>query len=127
MHNLTNNDLSDEEVLRGNMIIHNFVKQHRNDPFGGHINKFLNAGVSMLYFHASIDWIYPVVDKIERLGYNTTISRVKDESPLIYHCIIAKEHVAEGRLVHEISNYKITAIWNAVIEFCKLNITENAT
>jgi len=127
MHNLTNNDLSDEDILRGNMIIHNFVKQHRNDSFGGHINKFFNAGVSMLYFHASIDWIYPVVDKIERLGYNTTISRIKDESPLIYHCIIAKDRGEEGQLVHEISNYKITAIWNAVIEFCKLNITENAT
>jgi hypothetical protein len=46
------------------------------------------------------------------------IARLKDESPLYYHCRISKEGEDES-IIHEISNYKITAIWNAVIEFCK--------
>lgn len=118
MHTLVDTFLGDDEIIAGNTTIATFIKLNRNDSFGTYIFKYLDKEYYDLYFHSCIEWIYPVIDKIERMGYNTCISRLKVDSKVTYSCKISSEtNPDESYEVH--TDYKITAIWYAVVKFCQ--------
>ena len=57
-----------------NKVIAEFDKRMFN---GLHINEFTGKLPRMKY-HTSFDWLMPVVEKIESLGFNTKIYRMED-------------------------------------------------
>lgn len=81
--------------------------------------------IDKLEFHSSWDWLIPVVEKIEELGFLTTIKYRNCADEGKYHeIIISKNHWVFGESlqsfeqIENAENYsKIQAVWNGVVNF----------
>lgn len=87
-----------------------------NFPIGGNI-----LNVKDLIYHTSWDWLMPVVEKIENLGYSTFTSVLSDHLGKGKHMFIFKVKFFDelGVDYHEAFSFngKIEATYEAVIEF----------
>lgn len=116
---IVNIDLGFEEVQEGNRVITEFIKLFPDDKWGGFKNLYENKYFPEPYYHSAFQWLMPVVDKIERLGYDTSVVRKKTGDKVTYSCKIRKEQDDKAEFVaNTVSDFKITAVWNAVIKFC---------
>lgn len=120
--------MSEQEILKGNKLIAEFIGAvyiRREDLFDDHIieefiynnnhpiSKQIPKVTENLYhlrYHLSWDWLMPVVEKIETLGYKWEIG-MSATSPYHY-CKIWSIGTIEG-----IST--LDAIYGAIIEFIK--------
>lgn len=74
--------------------------------------------LSRLQYNTSWDWLMPVVDKIERLGYRTDIFKADDSDTHL--CQVWTHHAERSQLVStakEWSRTKIEAVYGAVVQF----------
>jgi len=71
---------------------------------------------SKLKFHSSWDWLMPVVEKIDSLGYETEILSYNDvkDSSRINQCVILQNN---NVIVRPDAKTKIEATWQAVVDF----------
>lgn len=108
--------MTQEEILEGNKLIAEFMGY---DYFKNHyIHRDSNTPIGNMFtedkiqYHSSFDWLMPVVEKIEALGYSVFIqndccwlrvARAGMKIPIITH----------------LSDNKITSTYKAVIEFIK--------
>lgn len=96
--------MTQQEILEGNLLIADFMGI---DEFVK--STFLVDGSSVLTYNSSWGALMPVVEKIERIGYEVWI---KANSCWIYG-------YPETEITHIMDNPKIEAVWLAVVEFIK--------
>lgn len=116
---MKNMDQGFEEIELGNAVIAKFMGLVKDDK-GLYKFSHMKMGYTDLYFHSNIEWIYPVLDKIERHGFDSAIMRMKIDDTVKYSCKIRKEKIdpkADSE-AHVIDTCKITALWKAVVKFC---------
>jgi len=116
---MKNMDQSFEEIEQGNAVIAKFMGLVKDDK-GLYKFAHMKTGYTDLYFHSNIEWLMPVLDKIERHGFDSVIIRMKVDDTVKYSCKIRKEKIdskADSE-AHVICDYKISAIWRTVITFC---------
>lgn len=110
-----------EDILAGNKLIAEFMGAKITSPVGytgrdvvfSEVTHGLRTHVSMaLRYHLNWDWLMPVVEKIESLGYRVLIER---GGGITNYCKIRKrkDMIAESAS----HNSKINATFSAVIEF----------
>ena len=71
-----------------------------------------------LHYHSDWNWLMPVVEKIESLGYKVDISKWENSQ----YCGI---YLNGKKIAGNETNTKIEAVYNACIEFIKWYITQN--
>jgi len=120
-----------EEIISGNKIIAVFDGGVIQADAVGHLKRNIffrdmkmglhlyNA--EMLCYHSSFDWLMPVVEKIEKLGYKTVLAT--SECGCKYYQNIStgvgiiKETVNNPSKFMGQSESKIEAVWIAVVPF----------
>lgn len=87
-------------------------------------NKVVSLCIEKLKYHSSWEWLMPVVEKIESLGFLTTIKYRNSKEDSFHEIIISKNNRIFGESLEtmeqilEAENYsKIQAVWNGVINF----------
>ncbi len=73
----------------------------------------LDSNIEFFEFHKSWDWLMPVVEKIENLGFPTVI-KVTSEGQTV--CILTGTN---GEYITTVGKEKILTIYDAVIMFIK--------
>ena len=78
------------------------------------IREFMNVPISNfpLPYNTSWDWLIPVVEKIERIGYPVTINCYDS-------CYINNENIETRYIMVNHAGTKFKAVYRAVIEFIK--------
>ena len=71
-----------------------------------------------LKFHSDWNWLMPVIEKIESLGYKIDISKWENSQ----YCGI---YLNGKKIAGNETSTKIEAVYNACIEFIKWYITQN--
>ncbi len=93
--------MKEKEIINSNKLIAEFMGKNTNlrfiDPYG---------------YHCSWDWIMPVVEKIESIGYPVTINCHKS-------CYINITSKDASHIMVDFAETKIEAVYNAVVEFIK--------
>lgn len=117
MNTLVDLDLSFEIILEGNTHILDFIKLDKKERYGGYMYLYLGREYTDLFFHSSMEWLFPVIDKLERLGYSIAIISSHEDGKLKQRCQI---HKGVDLISSVESDYKVTAIWTAVYNVCKL-------
>jgi len=76
-------------------------------------NEFNSIDIGHIHtkFHASWDWLMPVVEKIEQTNEGVTLVIIEDE-----RCHIDNQ---KGFEIDSVGHTKIEAVYNAVIKFIK--------
>lgn len=115
---ITNTGLGFEQIEDGNSIITSFISKFPDDRLGGYRKTFDDNKFPDPFFHSNFNWLMPVLDLIERLGYDTIIIRRCEKDVVTYSCKIKLQESKSDYVSNTISDYKITAIWDAVIKFC---------
>ena len=91
-----------------NKLIAEFMGITPNEAGVYHVSKHKGYSLDNLLYHTSWDWLMPVVQKIESLGYVFTIQGGKAEYGEMIsetQCFIAKD--------------KLSSTYKAVVEFIK--------
>lgn len=114
----------EEKYLKGNKLIAEFrfpnaIEEYNSgsiDVEGGilHVGTLIFGQFELMRYHSSWDWLMPVVQKIEDLGYWVEIRDV--------FCTISNNRVGIKYLKDDISTHKkskIEATWFTVVEFIK--------
>jgi hypothetical protein len=103
--------MTEKEIEEGNELIDRFIGNESSESM-------LNSNYKPLerYYHRSYDWLMPVVEKIEHLGFNIKIQSINDEG-LYNDCIITNQDDCFCRYF-EICD-KIEAVYKTIIEFIK--------
>lgn len=102
--------MTQQEILKNNMIIAAFVGYIRSD------NKDIDVWeMNSLRYHESWDWLMPVVEKIERMGFDVVI---KDK-----HCHLHRPSNAFGEYGY--GSTKIYAVYTCVLNFISWFNTKN--
>ncbi len=66
-----------------------------------------------IHYNTSWDWLMPVVEKIESLGYGVTIG-------MGIYCVIQDDWKESGIEIHKLTdNNKLLCTYEAVVEFIK--------
>jgi len=117
---MINADLGFEEIADGNRIIMDFINLNKEDKMGGFRNLYDNKNFPEPFFHSSMNWIMPVLDKIERMGFDTLIVRRREKGVVYYSCKIKKEDSTLDYVANTMATFKVTAIWHACIKFCSM-------
>lgn len=74
---IVNTGLGFQEITDGNEVIRKFIELEKQDTFGGFRYLYRGKESTDLFFHSSFEWQMPIIDCIERLGYDTAIVRKK--------------------------------------------------
>ncbi len=114
--------LSFDEVLNGNEIIARWLKLYKQRLNGADV--YLHNGMQSteLFFHSSLDWIGPVLDKIEKLGYDTSMIRRKVGDGVQYSFRIRQEGESnQDKDIYIIGTNRRIVLWTAVQQFCLKN------
>lgn len=74
-----------------------------------------------LPYHTSWDWLMDVVEKIEKLGFETSLFVNESKQSCKYDFRIFESEILETkcRIIDNTAETKIKAVWNCVIEFIK--------
>jgi hypothetical protein len=108
--------MEEKEILEGNKLIAKFMgakNAYRQDP-----ESFLLPGdpcvrhSKNMYYHSSWDWLMPVVEKIEKLGYYIQITYYKDVS-----CVIGEP--GSGTQSVNVINRGDNCVYKSAVEFIK--------
>lgn len=116
--------MTNEEIIEGNKLIAKFMGgKFRKSKDKNTLNKYFDLKdkgyfyyENEICYHASWDWIMPVVEKIESFGFYTNILSADNDN---------KKHAMHITLVNEEEQYslwyesKILAVYKAVVEFIK--------
>jgi hypothetical protein len=63
-----NNNISEEKIDEYNLLIADYINLYKKSTFGGYryvYEIFNNKYTTRLFFHCSMDWLLPVINKIE--------------------------------------------------------------
>ena len=134
--------IQEQQIIEGNKLIAEFMGGERHwlngmkepftdDTIWGYYDVGVNiistysgrpiALVNDLKYHTSWDWLMPVVEKIESLGYEVLIGKnlYRENS---HHCMI---HNQGDSIYYELEDsVKIVAVWKTIVEFINLTITQ---
>lgn len=109
--------MKENEIIEGNQIIAEFdgkEKCTRCDPEDCGRYKF-GDGVyyfpSEMSYHKSWDWLMPVVEKIEELGYGIEIFRCSSS--------LSEQNKFDDTKYAKCTTSKIKAVYHIVVEFIK--------
>lgn len=87
------------------------------------------TNVRELKYHSSWDWLMPVVEKIESIGYDTRIAFIRERNNGVdsktHICDIEKSNNSEGIIYHK-GNSKLDATYKAVVQFIQWYNTQNS-
>ncbi len=105
------------EIIEGNKLIAEFMGGSQKEDqmyIPDHVAECYKA--NCLVYDSSWDWLMPVVEQIENLGYYTEINKKINGGNYV--------HIADNSLNKDIANSfglesKIEAMWQAVVEFIK--------
>lgn len=97
--------MSDGEFRHNEELLYTFNKHPCS-----YINNGATCSLEDLFYHSRWDWLMPVVEKIESLGYIFDIWKTTCEWYKPFEANYAIEHSAKT---------KIEAVYKAVIEFIK--------
>jgi len=127
------------ETIENNKLIAEFMnEQIDNAKFGGAWEVVINTVTPYsLYppYDKSYDWLIPVVEKIESLGYFTSICKM-DSKEAFYMKIFpnSKTYNYQDEFFHfhfvspiEQTESRILATWDAVVKFIKWHNEERTT
>ena len=67
-----------------------------------------------LEFHSSWNWLMPVVEKIESLGFDTRIQGITEDT---FYQICEITDIVNNEITYQKTNSKILSVWLTVIEF----------
>ena len=101
--------------MEDNKLIAEFMQfEHNGDTLLNYVNGNPNLDIEPLEYHTSWDWLMPVVEEIEKLGYDFTASKRRDI--LVYDANFMDENNID---IVYIENYKDRkeATYQAVVEF----------
>ena len=116
------------QTVENNLLIAQFMELTQTEE-----NYFYNPDFERAYrsrdlkYHSSYDWLMPVVEKIESLGYYTSICKM-DSKDAFYMKIFpnSKTYNYQDKFFQfhfvspiEHTEIRIYAVWNAVIMFIK--------
>lgn len=110
-----------KDIKANNVLIAEFIGERGNDtetvknvyiniPVNG--MKEITVELDRMKFHKSWDWLMPVLEKIQNLGYRVITEGYKDIKEL---CSIE----GDGYYKNIYSSTKIEAIYKSVVEFIK--------
>ncbi len=119
------------ETIDGNKLIAEFLGLYVTDFNGTYHfvckdeqkNKDLNQAwlfrLKEAKYHSSWEWLMPVVDKIEGLGYDSRIHNYDSESTYFVDFVDVMNENTEAACVskHYTEANKIQTVWLAVVEF----------
>lgn len=105
-------------IIDGNQRIADYIKMFRDDKFGGKRYLWHGKEYTELFFHSDFNWIMPVVDLIERLGYDTSVIR-KDVAGKITYSFKVKKTGSTEYAVSIDGDSKISILWQGVVKFCE--------
>lgn len=119
--------MNTNEIIEGNKLIAEFMGVYEiNGIYGGcTVNPLKNSMTSdKLKYHFSWDWLMPVIEKIEELGFWTKIYGFTSFDKVYRQCSIKKQKPkSDGDYIYnyegEWNESKIEATWIAIIEFIK--------
>ena len=121
--------MKDNNVAEGNKLIAEFMGMSsyttEYDTFykkgQGCTPENYNYHELHLEYHTSWDWLMPVVEKIDSLGYSTTIASDMRKGITDRYCaeVIKPEKITETLLYKYHPTSKIEAVWLAIVEFIK--------
>lgn len=108
-------DRKEKAIIEGNRLIAEFMGASFDDL--GNVSFVMPAdgiglagcGQHAIKYHSSWDWLMPVVEKIEKLGYGFVIIGEQTEIYTNY----------DGQLFVEDGETKIESVWKVVISFIK--------
>jgi hypothetical protein len=112
-------DMEEKEILEGNKLIAEFMmckEHHLNNTEGFYMDhpiiEWHSYGENNSEFHSSWDWLMPVVEKIEKLGYYIQITYYKDVS-----CVIGEP--GSGTQSVNVINRGDNCVYKSAVEFIK--------
>lgn len=116
-----------EEIIEGNKLIAEFMGYEKtiySDVFNGDlyaldVSKGEIYAISQMQYHASWDWIMPVVEKIEQKGCIVEISY--SLVCMCRICVIWEKHKKAFNIINDNNGglEPIIAIYKSVVEFIK--------
>jgi len=119
--------MTNEKITEGNKLIAEFMGYEKtiySDVFRGElyaldVSKGEIYAISQMQYHASWDWIMPVVEKIEQKGCIVEISYSLVSMCRI--CVIGKKHEMTFNIINDNNGglEPIIAIYKSVVEFIK--------
>lgn len=127
--------MTQEEIIEGNKLIELFYSGRTLSTDGtffgrkqGMPKQYENwydiVSVGDLKYHSSWDWLMPVVEKIETLGYHTKISCDEFGSWTQIHYRLSLANTTETKAVNQ-HGTKIENTWKSVIQFITWHNTQN--
>jgi len=123
--------MEQKEVIEGNRLIAIFMGAKEHNEFSGHplldfgdfikTTPFNEPGVwilgdSQVRYHSSWDWIMPVVEKIESLGYDSRIIGNNSDGGFLCDFVDIENNEAACKTSY---TSKIQAVWLAVVDFIR--------
>lgn len=119
--------MTNEEIINGNKLIAEFMGYEKtiySDVFNGDLYALdVSNGeiytISQMQYHASWDWIMPVVEKIEQKGCIVEISY--SLVCMCRICVIWEKHEKAFNIINDNNGglEPIIAIYKSVVEFIK--------
>ena len=117
------------EQNEGNKLIAEFMGYNQDG-----LGKWFKDGILISYhfdyfkYHSSWDWLMPVVEKIEKEGYEISISSqmeyINDDTETYWHqdCCISSDN---QEIVNTTGKSKINSVYAAVVQFIQWYNTQN--
>ena len=102
-----------QNTTESNKIIAAFIGFKLYEHFGAFMTESGNVQFYKAKYHKSWDWLMPVIDKIESLGYGTELYCSKRDG---YFFSIGK-YGSTTALHDSQSESRIECVYNAVVEF----------
>lgn len=117
--------MSQEEIIKGNILISEFMGPHYESTFRGkgrmrlyvgkRPNERANHEAHELEFHESWDWLMPVVEKIESLTSHGDFKYIVSIQG--GYCCVSED--GDGEMIHtqDWESPKIQVVWETVVKF----------
>lgn len=132
--------MNEKDIKNGNKLIAEFMggivqEDGTCNPYpnnlphwSGVLYNFDTMKVGGYKYHESFDWLMPVVEKIEAMGYYTSISLTED----LHGFYVFKPHLSYKQTANDVLCYadfkyknKIDAVYSGVISFIKWYNSQN--
>jgi len=115
--------MTKEEIIEGNKLIASFMNlenvfeyKTKKEVLGLYIAEddtgyidYVDVGINWVNYNCSYDWLIPVVDKIENIGFTVKIEKTS--------CLIRE--FTKGYSIEAIYPSKLEAVYNSVVKFIK--------
>jgi len=118
-------ELNNEEIQAGNRAIAEFLgygKCQRCDDCGGYQYGALVYRPDQMRYHSSWDWLMPVVEKIESMGY---FNEIEYEAKRNVMNIYEDNEKGYAKVASAMHTNKLTAVWQTCVAFINWQKTIN--